>query len=240
MAKRGSPQLALDIPNEVIGDVERELAREGECIVIGVDEVGRGPLAGPVTVAAVAIDPARLSIWDGINDSKKLKEQERDRWAEIVQRDALAVAVIDVPAEIIDRDNILWASIDGMRAAVDELREHFPAARGIIVLVDGKKPLRNTNPRQRTMVKGDSRSYAIACASVVAKVHRDRLMAELDALYPGYGLAKHKGYPTRTHLEALRELGATSIHRRSFRPVAEALARVQAELDNEENQKSGG
>jgi ribonuclease HII len=179
--------------------------------VAGVDEVGRGPLAGDVVAAAVILDPARPI--DGLADSKKLTEKRREALFPVIQARALAWAVARcTPAEI-DRLNILQASLKAMERAV--------AALGILpdyVLVDGNRTPRWRYPGE-PVVKGDSLVPAIAAASILAKVVRDREMIDLDRLYPGYGLAVHKGYPTAAHRAALQRLGPSPIHRRSFGPV---------------------
>jgi ribonuclease HII len=186
-----------------------------EVLVAGVDEAGRGPLAGPVVAAAVILDPARPL--DGVNDSKLLSERQRDRLDEAIRTRALAWALGRAEVEEIDRLNILQATLLAMQRAVAALD---PAPRR--ALIDGDRCPRLACPAQ-AIVKGDQTVAAIAAASILAKVARDREMAALDALYPGYGLARHKGYPTRDHVEALRRLGATPAHRRSFHPVRAVL-----------------
>lgn len=179
--------------------------------VAGVDEVGRGPLAGPVVAAAVILDPERPIA--GLADSKKLSEKRREALDPIIREQALCWALGRAEPEEIDRINILQASLLAMQRAVAGL-----ATRPELALVDGNKAPRL--PCQvRTIVGGDASEPAISAASIIAKVARDREMVELDARYPGYGLAKHKGYPTRQHMEALQALGVSEIHRRSFAPV---------------------
>jgi ribonuclease HII len=187
---------------------------QGE-LLAGVDEVGRGPLAGDVLAAAVILDPRRPIA--GLADSKKLSERQRERLYVEIRDTALGWAVGRASVEEIDRINILQASLLAMRRAVEALQpqpEH--------VLVDG-----NTLPRWRytaeAVVGGDDRVPAIAAASILAKVTRDREMVALDGIYPGYGLAAHKGYSTLSHLESLARLGVTPIHRRSFAPVQRQL-----------------
>lgn len=180
-------------------------------LLAGVDEVGRGPLAGDVVAAAVILDPQRPIV--GLADSKKLSEKQRELLFVEIQEKALAWSVARASVEEIDRINILQASLLAMSRAVERLKvqpEH--------VLVDGNK-LPRWPYRAEAIVKGDSRVPAIAAASILAKVTRDRELVLLDTTYPGYGLADHKGYPTAVHLEALRRLGVTPIHRRSFGPV---------------------
>lgn len=187
-----------------------------EELVAGVDEVGRGPLCGPVVTAAVILDPARPIL--GLNDSKKLSEARRERLFDEIREKALAWCIGRAEVEEIDRLNILQATFLAMQRAVAGL-----AVRPSLALIDGNRcPVLEVPAAP--VVQGDGRVPAIAAASILAKVSRDREMAALDALYPGYGMAGHKGYPTPAHLEALRRLGATPIHRRSFAPVRALLA----------------
>jgi ribonuclease HII len=193
-------------------EMERELWREGMGLVAGVDEAGRGCLAGPVMAAAVVLPPFPSFPWLAlVRDSKALSPRSREElWAHI-RREALMVAVAQVPPEEIDRVGIHVASLTAMAQAVASLPS-LPQA----VLVDGPWALPGLRCRQVPLVGGDARSLSVACASIVAKVERDRLMAELDALYPGYGFRRHKGYGTSAHWEAVRRLGPSPIHRLSF------------------------
>lgn len=177
----------------------------------GVDEAGRGPLAGPVVVAAVVLDPRRPIA--GLDDSKKLTPEEREALAPLIRAAALDVCVVVVSAAEVDQLNVLGATLAGMARAVAALATAPPLA-----LIDGDRPPRLSVPL-RTVVRGDAKVPAIAAASVLAKVARDALMVQLDAIHPGYGFAKHKGYPTPDHLAALRKLGPCAEHRRSFAPV---------------------
>ncbi len=190
---------------------EREAWGRGLRRVAGVDEVGRGPLAGPVVAAAVILDPARRI--RGLRDSKLLTESQRERLAEEIWAKALAVGLGEVDPAIIDQINILEATRLAMRQALTKLRE--PPH---LVLIDAVR-LPTLDYPQRAIIRGDRRSASIAAASIVAKVHRDRLMAEWDEKYPGYGFAEHKGYATRSHQVALRRYGPCPLHRRSFRGV---------------------
>lgn len=183
----------------------------------GVDEAGRGPLAGPVAVAAVILDPARRI--EGLSDSKALSEARRETLFPQIQSQALAWSVVLVQAEEIDRLNILQATLTGMRRAVQAL-----SIRPSKVLVDGNRLPPELGIDAEAIVRGDARVAAISAASILAKVSRDRWMLELDAHHPGYGFAAHKGYPTAAHLDALRRLGPCPAHRRSFAPVRMALA----------------
>ena len=183
--------------------------------VAGVDEVGRGPLAGPVVAAAVILDPCRPI--EGLADSKRLSEGRRERLAVEIREKALAWALGRAEVDEIDEINILQASLLAMRRAVlalDPAPEH--------ALIDGNR-CPELPCTAEAIVRGDSREPAISAASILAKVARDHEMVELDARFPGYGLARHKGYPSRQHLEALASLGVSSIHRRSFGPVRRLL-----------------
>ncbi|PTL77510.1 ribonuclease HII [Vitiosangium sp. GDMCC 1.1324] len=195
---------------------ETELWEQGHTHIAGVDEAGRGPLAGPV-VAAAAILPKGWKL-EGLDDSKKIADEERrDELAEAIKLGAVAWAVGQADAEEIDRLNIRRASLLAMHRAVQAL-----GIQPDYVLLDAFTIPECTLP-QRGIIKGDALSLSIAAASVLAKTTRDRLMRELDAQYPGYGLAEHKGYPTASHVQAIREKGVLPIHRRSFAPVREAL-----------------
>ncbi len=211
--------------NAAIGDVEKALLARGERWVVGVDEAGRGPLAGPVSVGAVVLDLQSLDWVEGLNDSKQLSEAAREALLPTVRANAVAHALVMVEPDEIDELNILWASMEGMRRAVTAVIEEFPEAAGSEVLVDGNRPIPRFTGVQRPLVKGDSRSWAIAAASIIAKVERDRLMVGLDQEYPNYGFAQHKGYPTKQHLLALEAHGACPHHRKTFAPVARALAK---------------
>ena len=184
-------------------------------LVCGVDEAGRGPLAGPVGAAAVILDPDR-PITD-LADSKKLSERQRDRLAAIIRERALAWTVAYADVGEIDRLNILQATLLAMRRAVLSL----PVRPGQ-VLVDGLY-YPGTGIPSKAIVKGDSKIAAISAASILAKTARDALMIELHEQYPHYGFADHKGYPTAAHLVALREHGVSVVHRKSFRPVRELV-----------------
>jgi ribonuclease HII len=194
---------------------ERALWAEGLVRVAGIDEAGMSPLAGPVAAAAVVFPPGlRLP---GVDDSKKLDEKERDRLAPVIRENALAWAVAFVEAEEIDRINIYWAGLLAMQRAVEALSvvpQHL--------LIDGRR-LRDVTIAQQRIDKGDEKSLSIAAASILAKTARDARMVAYDERYPGYGFARHKGYPVRAHVEILRVHGACPIHRQSFAPVREVL-----------------
>lgn len=185
--------------------------------VCGVDEVGRGPLAGAVVTAAVILDPNQPI--DGLNDSKKLSEKKREALAEEIKEKALAWSIARAEVEEIDEINILQASLVAMRRAVEGL-----SIQPQLALIDGNKIPKDMPCDSKAIVGGDGIEQAISAASIIAKVSRDQEMVSLDEQYPGYGLAKHKGYPTKMHMQALLELGVTEIHRRSFAPVKRLLA----------------
>ena len=183
--------------------------------VAGVDEAGRGPLAGPVIAGAVILDPDNPVV--GLSDSKRLTAARREALYDEIRDKALAWAVGRAEVEEIDRINILQASLLAMQRAVAAL---LPVAE--YALIDGNRCPELPCPAQ-AIVKGDSRVAAISAASIMAMVTRDREMIELDARYPGYGLAQHKGYPSKTHMEALQRLGVLPVHRRSYAPVRRIL-----------------
>jgi len=185
-------------------------------LICGVDEAGRGPLAGPVSAAAVILDPANPI--EGLADSKKLSEKQRDRLAPIIRERALAWAVAYAGVDEIDELNILQATLLAMKRAVQGL--HIQPQQ---VLVDGLYCPQTGIPSQ-AIVKGDSKVAAISAASILAKTARDELMLKLHVQYPQYGFDGHKGYPTASHIAALREHGVSDVHRRSFRPVRELLS----------------
>lgn len=185
-------------------------------LIAGVDEAGRGPLAGPVVAAAVILDPARPVA--GLADSKLLSERQRAELELEIKEHALAWAVARADVDEIDALNILWASMLAMRRAVLAL-----STAPLLALIDGDRcPAELPCPAQ-AIVKGDETVAAISAASILAKVARDRELTALDAQYPGYGFAQHKGYSTRGHVAALELLGACPIHRRSFEPVRRVL-----------------
>jgi ribonuclease HII len=195
-------------------DHENALRAAGYRLVVGIDEAGRGPLAGPVSVAAVILPPDFEH--DLLNDSKQLTEKKRERlYQEITSREDIRWHAEMVEVREIDKVNILQATWLGMRRCAQALNPRPDAA-----LIDGK-PVRDFPIHQVALVKGDSLSHSIAAASIIAKVRRDRLMVELADRYPGYGFEVHKGYPTPAHQAALKRLGPCPEHRRSFAPVAQ-------------------
>jgi ribonuclease HII len=222
-SRRGAGALANGCRRRA-GQIEREQRRFARLLalrqrlfaggarrVAGVDEVGVGPLAGPVVAAAVVL-PERPRL-PGLDDSKRLSRAARERLAREIHAQAIAVSVAEVSVSEIDRHNIYQASLIAMRLAVEALDPQPDH-----VLVDARH-IPGISPAQTAIVGGDGLDASIAAASIVAKVYRDALMARLDREYPGYGFSRHKGYGTREHLSALRRLGATPVHRRSFAPV---------------------
>lgn len=195
--------------------LEEAARRQGALLIAGLDEVGRGPLFGPVVAAAVIL-PQGFHLPD-LNDSKKLSEKQRNQLDPEIRRNAVAWAIAAVDAETIDRINIRQASLLAMRQAIQQL-----ALTPDYLLIDGRDTIDWPCPQQ-PVIHGDAISLSIAAASVLAKVHRDRLLVELDLQFPGYGLAQHKGYCSPQHIEALARLGPTPLHRKTFHPVSQTL-----------------
>jgi len=193
---------------------EKELYKNGIEFIAGVDEVGRGPLIGPVVASAVIL-PKNYKL-DGLNDSKKLSEKKRNQYYDIINRDALAIGVGIIDETIIDEVNIYEATKLAMLEAINALKikpEH--------ILIDAM-PLDIEIPRT-SIIKGDAKSLSIAAASVIAKVTRDNMMYELDRKYPEYGFASHKGYPTKKHLEALKNYGLIEGYRKTYTPIKDMI-----------------
>ncbi|MBR3894472.1 MAG: ribonuclease HII [Clostridia bacterium] len=188
--------------------MEQELFAQGYSAVCGVDEAGRGPLCGPV-VAAACILPAGLLI-EGLNDSKKLTAKKRDALFDLIRENAISYCIAEACVEEIDRLNILEATLLAMRRAIDGL-----SVSADFALIDGNVA-RDFQIPAKAVIHGDAISPSIAAASILAKVTRDRQCEELDRLYPQYGIAKHKGYGTKAHMDALREHGPSPIHRKQF------------------------
>lgn len=200
--------------------LQRSAKRHGavdHATLAGVDEAGRGPLAGPVVVAAVILDPQKPIV--GLADSKVLCENDRDRLAALIRARALAFSVVAIDVADIDRINIFHATMLGMRRALEGL-----ALAPAYALVDGNHLPKPMPCAARAVVDGDAKEPSISAASILAKTVRDGMMCELDATYPGYGFARHKGYSTPEHFEALARLGPCAIHRRSFAPVMARFA----------------
>ncbi len=193
---------------------EKKAKQEGFAIIAGVDEAGRGPLAGPVVSAAVVL-PDTFSD-ERIKDSKKLTPKKRDLLFDTIYERAIAVGIGIVDSVEIDRINILQAALLSMSMAVDNL-----VPNPDYLLIDGNKKIPSTDIPQEPVIKGDSLSISIAAASIIAKVSRDRLMARYHEEYPDYGFAGHKGYPTKAHKKAVKDFGPCPIHRQTFRGVKE-------------------
>ena len=203
--------LLFEQPPHDLYHFERQARAAGYAFVAGIDEAGRGPLAGPVVAAAVILNPEAPV--EGVNDSKKLTEQRRERLFELIMARALAVGVGQVDAATIDQINILQATRRAMLAAVQAL-----SSSPDLLLIDGITTIASPLPQQ-TIKQGDSRSASIAAASIIAKVTRDRMMGAYDELYPAYGFLRHKGYGSAVHLAALRQHGPCPIHRMTFAGV---------------------
>lgn len=190
-------------------DFEREYTAKGFSAICGMDEVGRGPLAGPVVVCALVMPLEEDKLIDGVDDSKKLTEKRREALYDKILAVAKAVAIVRVEPEEIDEINILEATKKAMRKAVDEIKDKTDLAFVDAVKLDLPVP-------EVAIIKGDAKSYNIAAASIIAKVYRDRIMREYAEIYPEYDFASNKGYGTAKHIAALKEFGATPVHRRSF------------------------
>ena len=201
------------------GMIHELLKYETECwdhhhtYVAGTDEAGRGPLAGPVVAAGVIFEKG--FIIEGVTDSKQLTESQREDFFDVIQKHALAFHISIIDHEQIDKINILQASLKGMRECIESM-----PVKADYVLIDGNAEAFPKNhyygTRQKAIVKGDSKSFSIAAASILAKVTRDRLMVEYDKVFPCYQFAKHKGYPTPIHIEAIKKHGLSTIHRKTF------------------------
>lgn len=203
--------------------LERAARKLGFLRIAGCDEVGRGPMFGPVVAAAVILAPkCRI---DGLDDSKKLSEKKRNELDIQIREQAVAWAIAAIDVETIDRINIRNASLLAMRTAVSQL-----ALSPDYLLIDGSDTIDWHCPQQ-SVIHGDATSFSIAAASILAKVYRDRLIVELDGQYPGYGLASHKGYCSAFHREALARLGPTPLHRKNWSPVAQQLLDFDAVLE---------
>lgn len=200
---------------------DRELRPEGG-LLVGVDEVGRGCLAGPVVACALVCPPQPPKALRGVTDCKLLAPEQRLAFGRALRRERLLFCLGWASVEEIDRLNILHASLLAMRRALERLGARLSLDQAL-VLVDGNRAVPGFKGAQRAVVSGDRKSFAVACASVAAKTARDRWMRRWDARHPGYGLAENKGYGTPSHLAALERLGPTPLHRRSFAPVRDVL-----------------
>ncbi len=188
---------------------ENQAYEHGSLVICGVDEAGRGPLAGPVFAAAVVLRKGQII--EGANDSKKLSEKRREALFDVICREAADYCIASVDESVIDEINILQATYLAMSCAVEGLK-----FKPDMCLIDGNRKPPQIEQQCQTIVKGDGLSVSIACASILAKVSRDRFMLELDKQYPEYNFAKHKGYGTQLHIDMLRRYGASPVHRRSF------------------------
>lgn len=202
-----------------IKKIEEEIYLKGAQSIAGIDEAGRGPLAGPVVVACVVMP--RDSMIEGVNDSKKVSEKKREKLYDEIIQEAIAYGVGIISQEEIDKINILNATKEGLTLAIKEMEKDLKEKqRGFekpeIILVDALTKIDTDHIPYRSIIKGDAKSYSIAAASIIAKVTRDRIMREWDEVYPMYGFAKHKGYGTASHIVAIKEYGLCPLHRRSF------------------------
>lgn len=200
-------------------DKQQAIAQESN-FLIGIDEAGRGPLAGPVVACACFIPPSIVQYFDDVNDSKKLTENKREElFVRLTKKSEVVYAVGFATAQEIDQLNILQATFLAMRRAAQK----FLRMPDACALIDGPYPVKGLSMKQKPIIDGDAKSLVIASASVIAKVTRDHYMSTLEKLYPGYDFAGHKGYGTAKHLAALRELGPCPEHRRTFGPVRKLL-----------------
>lgn len=190
-------------------EIDKSYFKEGYNYICGIDEAGRGPLAGPVVVAAVIMP--KDSMIEGVNDSKKVSEKKREKLYELIIEEAISYSVGIVDQNEIDRINILNATKAGLTEAVRTLK-----VKPELILVDALTNIDTCGVPYQSIIKGDAKSYSIAAASIIAKVTRDRIMREWDKVYPQYGFEKHKGYGTAAHIAAIKECGLCPIHRRSF------------------------
>lgn len=202
-----------------IKKIEEELYSQGTTSIAGIDEAGRGPLAGPVVVACVVMP--RDSMIEGVNDSKKVSEKKREKLYEEIIKEAIGYGVGIISQEEIDRINILNATKEGLTTAIKEMEKDLKEKqrefdKPEIILVDALTKIDTDHIPYRSIIKGDAKSYSIAAASIIAKVTRDRIMRQWDEVYPMYGFEKHKGYGTAAHINAIKEYGLCPLHRRSF------------------------
>ena len=202
-----------------IQTIERELYQKGVKSICGIDEAGRGPLAGPVVVASVIMPEG--SMIEGVNDSKKVSEKKREKLYEQIIEEAVAYGVGIIDQNEIDRINILNATKEGLTLCIKELEKDLKEKnRGIekpeIILVDALTKIDTDHIPYQSIIKGDAKSYSIAAASIIAKVTRDRIMRQWDEVYPEYGFAKHKGYGTAMHISAIKQYGICPLHRKTF------------------------
>lgn len=202
-----------------IKKIENDLYEKGIKSIAGIDEAGRGPLAGPVVVACVIMP--KESMIEGVNDSKKVSEKKREKLYEEITKEAIAYGVGIISQEEIDRINILNATKEGLTLAIKEMEKNLKERKKNfekpeIILVDALTKIDTDGISYRSIIKGDAKSYSIAAASIIAKVTRDRIMRQWNEVYPVYGFEKHKGYGTAMHINAIKEYGLCPLHRRSF------------------------
>ena len=202
-----------------IKKIERKLYLQGITSIAGIDEAGRGPLAGPVVVACVIMP--QDSMIEGVNDSKKVSEKKREKLYYVILEESIAFGVGIISQAEIDRINILNATKEGLTIAIKEMEKNLQERKRTIqkpdiILVDALTKIDTDHIPYKSIIKGDAKSYSIAAASIIAKVTRDRIMRQWDEVYPMYGFAKHKGYGTAAHVQAIKEYGLCPLHRRSF------------------------
>ena len=202
-----------------IKKIERKLYLQGITSIAGIDEAGRGPLAGPVVVACVIMP--QDSMIEGVNDSKKVSEKKREKLYDVILEESIAFGVGIISQEEIDRINILNATKEGLTIAIKEMEKNLQERKRTIqkpdiILVDALTKIDTDHIPYKSIIKGDAKSYSIAAASIIAKVTRDRIMRQWDEVYPMYGFAKNKGYGTAAHIQAIKEYGLCPLHRRSF------------------------
>ena len=202
-----------------IKKIERKLYLQGITSIAGIDEAGRGPLAGPVVVACVIMP--QDSMIEGVNDSKKVSEKKREKLYDVILEESIAFGVGIISQAEIDRINILNATKEGLTIAIKEMEKNLQERKRTIqkpdiILVDALTKIDTDHIPYKSIIKGDAKSYSIAAASIIAKVTRDRIMRQWDEVYPMYGFAKHKGYGTAAHVQAIKEYGLCPLHRRSF------------------------
>ncbi len=189
--------------------MEEQIHNNGYRYICGIDEAGRGPLAGPVVVAGVIMP--ENSMIEGVNDSKKVSEKKREKLYDLIIQEAISYSVAIIGQDVIDEINILNATKQGVTEVVEKLE-----VKPNLILVDALEHIDTKGIPYEAIIKGDAKCYSIAAASIIAKVTRDRIMREWDSVYPQYGFMQHKGYGTKMHMQAIREYGLTPIHRKSF------------------------
>lgn len=222
---RQKPDTSKSAADLRIGYIEAEARAAGYRWVLGVDEAGRGPLAGPVTAGGVLVDLHSLDWCVGVADSKKLTPRRREELRAVIEREAPSATIQHVSVDEVDRRNVLGASLWAMRhCALTLLSSSQLPREAVLVVVDGRQSLLDFDGPQEAVIKGDALSLAVGAASILAKVARDQWMIALHEEFPMYGFDRHKGYPTKMHLQALREHGASPHHRTSFAPVAATIA----------------